>query len=1034
MKQLFFLIIALNFVLSSYSTGQRDIQFHHLTVKDGLSNNNVETIFQDSKGFYWFGTRDGLNRFNGYDFEIYRHTATNKKTIGSSAVSFIFEDSHNNIWISSRSLSRYNYKKNDFIRYQYSPDDPESISGYSIRDILEDKENNLWFATENGVSIYNSTDDSFKKISYSHQNEGARIPLNANSLAQNNRHTLWIGTENDGLWKYNKQKKELELFIPPKSSGHQFTSKRITSLLFVNNGHLWVGTWDAGIFVIDTNHEKIISHFQSDNKPGCLSKNEITTIFQDSKNNIWAGTINGGVNLYLPEKGTFKIFQSEQLNPYSLNSNSVVDIYEDRQKNVWFGTHSGGVSYFNYNNLSFKHYTWIPENKNSPKKTKVTCFTEDEKNTIWMGSDGAGLSSYTPSLQTFKTFSNPALQCSNILSNVLQGNKLWTVGWNCGLNFFDIKNQTWGNSEVDKSMLTPNSKNIFADKQGRLWIATHSEKGIHIYDPTTLEIFNINNPGKYPPNLLSIPWSSSIFQDSQRRMWVGTYSGLFLFDNDSVYSYHYNPEDDSSPGSEYIYQIYEDNTNSIWVAGLNGLDLVDESHGDVSFIRGTQEYGLPQNIKTIIEDDYNNLWLGSDRNLIKFDKLNGKHKKIPILPGEPVEFVERASFKSHTGQLYFGTNDGFYCFYPEKILENKKVPEIFITDFSIFNKRQTIENNQCNMDTAVIGNSKFTVRYAQNMISFGFAALSFPFSQQNQYSYKLEGFNKNWIFAGTERKATYTNLPPGKYTFKVRASNSDGYWNNKGREVTLEVLPPFWMTNWFIAACVVAIISLLILIYKLKVASIERTNKKLKKLVEVKSRAAVNEKMSRHLQKENNLKLMLRQYELEKRTLFYEKELADRKNKEIRTDVTDMEIDVTRKNAELISIQMENTRKNELLDKYKSEFSQLLDERESKIKNHIKKFIKDINASISIEQGWANSEKLFNEIHNDFLTRLKHKYPILTSRDLRLCAYLRMNISSKEIASMLNITIKGIEKSRWRLRQKFDLKKDEHLNDFILNF
>jgi ligand-binding sensor domain-containing protein len=800
-----------------------NIQFKHFNSTQGLSDNSVESVFQDSKGFLWFGTHNGLNRFNGVEFEEFRFNLKDSLSIPGNFVSNIFEDSHSNIWVSSFGITKYTYKTGAFKRYFSIPDNETTITNNVTRSIFEDFDGEVYMASPHGIAIYNNKADNFIRLKTATSN------YNYTCFAQQQKDQIWVGTDGHGLLLYNKKDGSLL-----KVKGLGAACKRIKSLLFTSNHLLWVGTWNNGIQVFNTQSmqvEKSFTHTQ--NKVNSIAGDEIACLFRDSRNNIWIGHYNCGLSVYLPQTNEFRCFKPVAYDPYSIPSNTIVSIFEDSFHNLWFGTHGGGLAYFNFNTHTFRHFNQIPLKPNWLNFGVVNSFAEDNNKQIWIGTDGGGLYSFSPRTEVFKEYSfQNGLNTLSILGIINAGNnKLYTAGWKGSLCEINTQNGLVVKQvKSSNSALNSNIKSISTDQYQNIWLSTHDASGINIYNPIQQTYYNPNYPDIYDTQLLKVGFSSYIFHDSKKRIWVCSYTGLYMFDK-KYHSFNNVISDSTSLSSDYVYTIFEDKHQRLWVATMNGLDLIKENEHTISFEHYSEKFGLPTNIKSILEDDAYNLWLASTNKIVKF---NPQTKSI-ISYFAVGNFNERASFKSSSNEMFFGSNNGFYMFNPDSLKSNPSLPKVFITDFFVNNKIQKSNSNEIGLEQAVIGVNVLKLKHNQTNIAIRFVAPAFNGNAQNQYKYKLENFDKEWIYAGSERKAIYSNLSPGSYVFKVQACNSDGIWNEDGAQLKIIISPPFWKNTWFQLTFLVIIAFLVYLVFKLRVASIERKNRRLKEMVRIRT-------------------------------------------------------------------------------------------------------------------------------------------------------------------------------------------------------
>lgn len=843
------IIFLLLFCATNLYAQNTNFRFKHFNVEDGLSNPNAICFLEDSKGFLWIGTKDGLNRFDGYEFKHYKYNFASNNTVSDNFIYCLEEDKKGNIWVgtSQSGLSKYSYLTDDFLRYEI-----DSIPNINIEDIHRDKYGDLWVASILGLARFDYNENKF--TIYDLEPDSV-TPDNVYSLNENNG-VLVIGTLSNGLYYYNRQANQFHRF---QFLDNGKLSPIENKILFIesDSNYIWFGNAEEGLFRYDTDTKQLKNYKASITKGG-LTNNEISHIYKDSRNNIWVGNVNGGIHLYNRSSDSFTTFSHDKYDEFSISSNSINDIYEDSYGNLWFCGYYGGLSYFNYNLLSFKSYKNIPGDSKSLSNDVVGDFCIDKFNNIWVGTNN-GINLFNPIEGKFEFYSpkpNQPTVCNHLQADG-KGN-IYIAAWGEGLSVFNPSNKSFKNISKHQGQLNSlqslQLKELYIDSKGHVWLAVHRAFGVHIYHPETKEFFHNDKQGDYAPRLFGVDFVTDIFEDSKKRIWLVSYTGLYMY-NGEFHEFISEKSNRQTISSNYVYTVFEDNNGTIWVGSANGLDKFVEDSSGFLFERYSEEFELPDNIKAILQDDEGDLWLSSNKGLIEFTPKNGKIKRYTVHNGlQGDSFKEKAAYKTKNGEMLFGGYNGFNYFHPNKIKTNEKAPKVYITGFQIFNKEIKPKTEESVLQKSIIETKELTLSYEHSVISFEYVALNFMGIGQNKYAYYLEGFDNDWNYVGTERKATYTNLDPGAYTFKVMAANENEVWSSGSTQIKITILPPFWDTLWFKALIILIISGSLLLFYLWRVKDLKNQRKILFQKVEERTRELQQSNEELEVQKEEIFK------------------------------------------------------------------------------------------------------------------------------------------------------------------------------------
>lgn len=772
------------------------LKFSHINSLQGLSNNTIETIYQDKRKFIWFGTRDGLNRYDGYQITVFKNNPADVTTISDNYIRCMFEDNRHNLWVgTSNGLNKFNAFKNTFIRYKHITGNKQSISNNVINCIYNDKKGNLWVGTADGcLNKYDTTNNNFDHFYYDSGIARSEESKQINYLYEDSHNNLWAGT-GSGLKLFNRLNNTFSSSI----NGFRIFSNPVNRIQEDSLHNLWLGIENGGLMVLSFK-DKTLKRYQHDQQiSGSLANDQVKSLLIDRKGNIWAGGINGGLSLFNPQNDTFSNYQNVSENSSSLSQRTVSAIFEDDQRNLWVGTHRGGVNLYTPKANKFRLLQNEPDN-NSLSYNDVRAFCEDEAHNIWIGTDGGGLNVYDPHKNTFKHYRyNPynsnSLAADAVLDIMMDKSKAWVSTWGGGLNSLDKRTGNFArftNNPADKNSISSNYvQKSFKDSEGNFWVATYYG-GLNLFDEATRKFTRFtetaDKKGRIQGNNIV-----SLNEDGNKNLWIGTDDGgLNCYNLGTKKISHYFTNLEKLPD---LRVIYIDHKGRLWL-GQAGLYLFNAAKNKFEIY--TNEAGLgTEFIKSIEEDAAGNFWISGSNGLIKFNPTNLKFSKYNAADGlQGQEFEANSSLKAKNGCLYFGGVDGFNVFNPSAIVANPYIPPVYITGLQLFNKIVEPNTPGSPLSGDISLTKSVTLSHGQSTIALYFAALNYTAAENNKYSYRLEGLDPNWYYT-TERKAAYTNLEPGTYTFTVRAANNDGLWNRTGTSLVIIITPPFWATWWF---------------------------------------------------------------------------------------------------------------------------------------------------------------------------------------------------------------------------------------------
>ncbi|WDF78809.1 two-component regulator propeller domain-containing protein [Mucilaginibacter sp. KACC 22773] len=802
MRRIFLFISCLCQLFSGLCYSQtRDLKFKQLSTNEGLSQSHVVTIIKDSRGFMWFGTEDGLNKYDGYKFTHYKHDQNNKATIIDNYVLSIMEDGSHNLWIGTESgLDRFDRATNTFIHYS-------DHSTFSVRSVFLDSKKRIWLGTSKGLYLFNAANGSFKKITYAGKNTSGLINGFIYQVTEDNNGWLWIGTD-DGLCHFNPQNGEFIRYVHDAANNNSIGASWIKAVYKDSKGNIWVGTHGGGLALYNSKNDSFINFKHDPNNSNSICHNDILSMLE-SDGKLWIGTENGGISVLDYSANKFVCYKFDANDHYSLSSNSVYCLYKDDAGNTWIGTYSGGVDFLPGLGNKFNSYSQNPNNPNSLSNNNVLAISGDDTDeNIWIGTDGGGLNLFNRRKKTFVHYLHNDNNTNTISNNypmaiVPLDKNLIAIGYHIGgLDLFDKKKGTFihymPQANNMRSLSLSDINNMYKDHDGNIWLGTW-KGGLNYFNVKTgLFTRYRNNP--LDDNSVGSDIVTTVYQDKQGNMWIGTDNGLDILNPKTGRFTHYRHDEGKkhSLSNNTVESITQTADGDMWI-GTNGGGLNLFNKRSQTFTIYTEREGLPNNvIYTILKDHKGNFWLSTNKGIARFNPKTKVVRNYGISDGlQGDEFKSHSAFQTADGEFFFGGVNGFSTFYPDSLKDNDFIPPVYITGLQIFNKPVIPGDKNSPLQKDISETSAINLSYKHSVLTFEFAALNYTIPEKNQYAYKLDNFDKDWNYVGTKRTATYTNLDPGTYTFRVKASNNDGKWNNKGTAITIYIAPPFWLTWWF---------------------------------------------------------------------------------------------------------------------------------------------------------------------------------------------------------------------------------------------
>ena len=854
-------LIGMSLDLHAQPTEQQ-IEFEYLSPGPGLAQNTILCITQDQKGFLWIGTEDGLVRYDGYDFTVYRHDPENPRSLSHNVVQAIYEDRAGQFWVGTRGagLNLFDRATDTFLRYRPETDDAETLSHNNISVIYEDRLGTLWIGTNGGgLDTFDRAAKTFSNYGRDAGDSGSISSNFIRSIYEDRSGELWIGTLGGGLNRFNRPAERgnsgtFSQYRHDPHNPHSLSHDSISAIYEDHLGTFWIGTQGGGLNRFDRTAQQFFSYTRDSAQPQSLSHNKVRAVYEDRSGELWIGTEGGGLNRFDRETGQFSHYQAGSDDSGKLSLNIVTALYEDRTGILWIGTEGGGLNKVTRRRAQLPHYSITAADPRQQASNVILSLYEDRNGRLWIGTYGGGLCQYDRASRQLTHYrfdpDNPQSLNSDVVLSLYEDRSgvLWIGTKDGGLNTLVLSPGS-GQAPDKAAGLTPERaqfsryrhdpddprslshdrvRTIYADRAGTLWIGTEGG-GLNRLAPESEQgapksfIHYRHDPDD--PQSLGHDAVWSIYEDHLGTLWIGTDGGLDAFDRDTGQFFHYYPDspDLRNVSNNHVRSMYEDRSGTFWISTRRG-GLKKFDRASATFSHYGKKDGLPDDvIYGILEDRPGNLWLSTAKHgLVKFDPQTASSQQFDVSNGlQSHVFNIGAYHKSRSGEMFFGGINGFNAFYPDTIRENPHIPPIVITDFQLFHTSVEIGNDSP-LRTVISETQALTLSYTENTVSFKFAALDYTHPEKNQYAYMLEGGDRDWVPAGTERLVTYGNLAPGKYVFRVKGTNNAGVWNDAGASVRLILFPPLWATWWFRLSVGIVVIGGIIGVFGVRVKVIER--------------------------------------------------------------------------------------------------------------------------------------------------------------------------------------------------------------------
>ncbi|HID38463.1 MAG TPA: hypothetical protein EYP36_02995, partial [Calditrichaeota bacterium] len=777
-----------------------------------------QCALQDSYGFIWIGEQEGLVRYDGYNLKRYKQIPFDTTSLSNNFVTDVKEDKKGNLWIATRGggLNYFDQRTGKFTHYRHDPEAPQSLGSNSINKILVNEDGSLWIGTWDNGFTYMSWDSAGnpKYKQYTNNTLPPHIPwYTILDMYKDKKGNLWIGSTGMGLQRLNIASGELKTYRHDPKNPASISYDFVSSICEDDSSNLWIGTGflitksGAGLNKFDPKTEKFTHYRQNPKDQRTLRSDIVTSLLIDRDKGLWIGTIGGGLQ-YIPVN---ELYKSQKPKFRRVSGGSATFIYEDRLGNIWNSLYGFDLLKYDYQQNQFHYLKHQRGNSNSLKKSPGYSLFLDKMQNLWIGHAQEGITKYNLQSKQYTHYAHEPEHPNSLSGNIIKAicadneGRIWIGTANNGIDIFNPEDESFkhikANPQDSTGLASNRIQHLLKRADGDIWVAFDKE-GLQLYNAENKRFINYD----IDPNSIEDELFYSICEDRSGRLWLGTSNaglyGLSIKNRkiERIENFTYNPNDTLGLNNNVIGDIIEDNKNDVlWIATNCGLNRLDLQTGRVTHI--TERDGLPTNfLLTLLQDNAGKIWMTTSDGLSRYNPQNGKiinYGKADGLPHTHFGGGTKRNVKAPDGTLYFGAGGVIY-FDPQEIKDNPNVPPIRLTDFKIFQE-------SVNLDTAIQFKKNIILSHAQNAFSFEFTALNFTNPAKHQYAYKMEGFHDEWIYTGSQRTASFTNLDPGEYIFRAKGSNNHGLWNEQGTSIKITILPPWWRTNFAYAGYILFI-------------------------------------------------------------------------------------------------------------------------------------------------------------------------------------------------------------------------------------
>ncbi len=797
--------------------------FDRITADQGLPSSVVNSIIQDQFGFMWFATMEGLCRYDGYDMKVFQNDPGDSTSLSDKTAWSVFEDSKGWLWVATfkGGLNRFDRVTERFTRFVSKEHDSTTIPSNSVLSLYEDSRGTFWVGTYGGgLCILDRVTGLVTRMQLDKGRPLSPRDAYIRSIFEYPDGKLWIGTA-QALFKLDLTTRQIETYSHLESDKNSITAGSVGPITPDGHGNVWIGTTGGLNRMNPATGE--VTRFVHSRLKNSLVHDRVFALRFDNHGLLWIGTLGGGISIFYPRTETFTSLKSESDNEHTLSDDDVRTLFLDRAGAFWVGTTNGGVCKLNIEQKQFKFIPNKPGNQFLLSGGIVQAVLEDRRGNLWVGSQSGGLFRRATGNQQFTHLPGNDEQAGGIshryVTKIIEDYQgiIWIGTYGGGLNSLDPlsgTNKLFQPSPDDPTGLTSyDISDLYEDHEHVLWVGTEAS-GLFRYNRRT-ESFTHFRRQQNDSTSLRNDRVRVIIEDHSGLLWIGTEGDGISVLNESRTSFHHfsnDPNDQTTISNNLVYSLHQDASGTLWIGTASGLNKFNPE--TKSFARYFNEAEHASNyILAITSDSRGSLWLNTASGLVRFNTGTGEFRTYNAADGLQGNEFSNASFQTKNGEIIVGGKNGLNIFLPDSIEDNQHPPAIVLTDFKVFEKPFPL-------DSSVTTKKVINLSHDQNFISFAYAALDYSNPVDNLYAYTMEGFDNQWIEVGTRRYATYTNLNPGSYVFRVKASNSDGVWNDTGTAISLVVRPPYWQTWWFRILVVLVAVGIIALLYNRRIAQL----------------------------------------------------------------------------------------------------------------------------------------------------------------------------------------------------------------------
>ena len=989
------LFVFLGLMISLEAAPHRNLHFRNIGTSEGLSNGAVHAILQDSRGFMWFGTKRGLNRWDGREFRIFNYQPFDSVGIPGSRISTLIETPDKMLWVGTydSGLARFNPQTESFYTYHHEESDVGSIPDENITVLFIDSRDILWVGTKNGLCRYYKAQEQFK--SYKHIVEDAHsIPDNwITAITEDADSNIWIGSNSSRLCYYDQELDYFSTIEHGRFAPNNIGTNRISDLAADSVGHkIWVSIFPIGVFSYHPGSGEVIEYRTDIHDAHMINTNAVFDIDLDKDGKLWMGSLKG-LSVLDPVSGTYQFHEPDPNDRGSIAGTIIHELYRDAQGIIWMGSDGQGVDIYNPNQVRFEHYRSESTDESLLQASKVLGLDSDAHGNIWAATMPGGFHRLDLRNNEVRLFqsddSNPYVWSMNYSSEVLvdSQDRVWMGVFEAGLFRWDPKTDLIEHFRHFPGRTNDLSGNniyaLYEDQNSEIWVGTEGA-GLNRYQPTDNSWLHYRHD---PLDSLSILSDNInvLMMDHRGDLWIGTAdAGLDRLSAGAETFEHYQLKaDGSSIMSNAIHTLLEDAHHCLWIGTRGGgISRLDSSRKIFTQINlGGDSRALA--IDALLEDERGYIWASSNLGIMKIHHDTGLENTYQLFDGvQGLEFYWDSATKDEEGYFYFGGVNGFNRFHPDSIRSNTHQPPVVYTNLRVNHEDVpigTMPDGRILLPRDISYMDTLLLNYSDKVLNFSFAALDYSNPAQNQFRYRLDNFDLDWIDAGHINNVTYTSLEPGWYTLRVTGSNNDGIWNTEGTALTLYIRPPFWETIWFRSTILLIIACLGFAIYQVRI----------NKFRMIEQRKASEQKVQLQLEHQRR---------------------------------------------ELVTKSMDLIEKQKFMEEILDQLKNLSKSSDSERYTKIRALVKKLTTLVSFNHVWEEFEKWFTKIHTGFIKTLAKDHPTLTAREIKVCVLLRLNLMSKEIASIMNIEPASVDVHRYRIRKKLGLGQDENLANYLTRY